>query len=82
MTEMTFRLTPIRVWLNPEPVWDFLNERDMSQSELAGLIGISSGYLSQLMTGARCPSPQVRRRLQGVLEVSGFDDLFIMEWAR
>ena len=76
---MTFRPNPIRVWLNPKPVWDFLNERDMSQGEFAGLIGISSGYLSQLMTGARCPSPQVRRRLQRVLDVSDFDALFIAE---
>lgn len=77
---MTPKLSPIRVWLNPDPVWDFLNERDISQNEFARMCGISPGYLSQLMSGARCPSPQVRRRLQQVLGVSDFDDLFITEW--
>lgn len=77
---MTPKLSPIRVWLNPDPVWDFLNERDISQNEFARMCGISPGYLSQLMSGARCPSPQVRRRLQQVLGVNDFDDLFITEW--
>ena len=76
---MTPKLSPIRIWLNPEPVWDFLNKRGISQNELARLSGISPGYLSQLMSGARCPSPQVRSRLQRVLGVSDFDDLFIMD---
>lgn len=76
---MTPKLSPIRVWLNPDPVWDFLNERDISQNEFARMCGISPGYLSQLMSGARCPSPQVRRRLQQVLGVNDFDDLFITE---
>ena len=41
--------------------------------------GISSGYLSQLMSGTRCPSAEVRRKLMEVLGVAGFDDLFILE---
>lgn len=71
---------PIRVWLKPEPVWAFLDERDISQNELARLSGISSGYLSQLLSGARCPAPPVRRRMMRVLGVSDFDDLFVIEW--
>ncbi len=47
--------------------------------QVARLSGISSGYLSQLMSGARCPAPPVRRRLLRVLGLSDFDDLFIME---
>ena len=69
------RRTP-RVRLNPAPVWAFLEARGISQNELARLTGISSGYLSQLMSGRAHPSPQVRRRLQRVLGVADFDDLF------
>ena len=68
-----------RVRLNPDRVWELLNRLNMSQNELARLAGISSGYLSQLMTGTRCPSAELRRRLMEVLDVPHFDDLFILE---
>lgn len=74
--EFDVRLRRLRVKLNPSPVWAFLDERDISQNELARLIGISSGYLSQLMSGSAQPSPQVRRRLQHVLGETDFDSLF------
>ena len=66
---------PPRVTLRPDPVWAFLDERDISQNELARLAGISSGYFSQLMSGAAHPSPQVRESLQRELGLD-FDDLF------
>ena len=68
-----------RVILNPVAVWRRLAERDISQNELARLVGISSGYLSQLMGGSRSPSANVRRRIQEVLSVTDFDDLFVIE---
>ena len=68
-----------RVKLNPDRVWEFLNRLNMSQNELARLAGISSGYLSQLMSGTRCPSAELRRKLMEVLRVTSFDDLFILE---
>ena len=67
---------PLRVRLKPDPVWAFLEERDISQNELARLVGISSGYLSQLMSGSAHPSPEVRQRLLRVLGTTDFDDLF------
>ena len=67
-----------RVKLNPVAVWRLLDQRGISQNELARRCGITSGHLSHLMNGKRCPSPQVRRRLQQVLGVSNFDDLFII----
>ena len=70
---------PLRVRLDPAPVWAFLEERDISQNELARLVGISSGYLSQLLSGKAYPSPQVRRRFQQVLGVTDFDDLFTID---
>ena len=66
------------VMLNPVAVWRLLAELNMSQNELARRCGISPGHLSLLMNGKRGPSPKLRRRLQQVLGVSNFDDLFIM----
>ena len=75
--EAEYTRNPLRVKLNPDPVWAFLEEQDMSQNELARLAGISSGHLSRLLSGRAYPSPPARRRLQRVLGVSDFDDLFI-----
>ena len=51
----------------------------MSQNGLARRVGISSGYLSQLINGRRSPSPRLRKRLQEVLEEPRFDGLFAVE---
>ena len=69
----------LRVRLKPDPLWAFLEERDISQNELARLVGISSGYLSQLMSGGAHPSLEVRQRLLRVLGATDFDDLFTIE---
>ncbi len=50
-----------------QAVWDRLNAHDISQNEVARRAGVSSGYLSQIMTGSRSPSPGVLKRLHGVL---------------
>ena len=68
-----------RVRLNPDRVWELLNRLNMTQNELARLAGISSGYLSQLMTGTRRPSAELRRRLMEALGVTRFEDLFFLE---
>ena len=71
--------TRLSVTLRPDPVWAFLEERDISQNELARRVGISSGHISQLMSGSAHPSPELRRRLLRVLGVSDFDDLFTID---
>lgn len=68
-----------RVKLNPRRVWAILNRRNISQNELARQVGTSSSYLSQLMSGHRCPSAAFRKRLMDALGVTEFDDLFILE---
>ncbi len=68
------------VRLKPEPVWEQITRRNLSQNELAELAGISSGYLSQLISGRKSPSPEVRRRLQKALDITGFDVLFVLEY--
>ena len=67
---------PLRATLKPGPVWAFLEQRDISQNELARLTGISSGHLAQLISGKAHPSPELRQRLLLVLELTDFDDLF------
>ena len=69
-----------RVRLKPQPLWERIGRRNLSQNELASLAGISSGYLSQLISGRKSPSPEVRRRLQAALGVNQFDDLFVFEY--
>ncbi len=68
-----------RVKLDPHKVWELLNRLNMTQNELARLVGTSSGYLSQLMSGTRCPSADMRKRLMEALGVTRFEDLFILE---
>ena len=76
---MTRRKPTCRSRLDPHKVWELLSRLNIAQNELARMTGISSGYLSQLMTGTRCPSPDTRRRLMKALGVSSFEDLFILE---
>ena len=78
---MRRRPSPFRSRLNPERVWELLNRRNMSQNQLARQCGVSSGYLSQMISGTRFPSPAVRRGLMEALDVERFDDLFILEKA-
>ncbi|MCY4618762.1 MAG: helix-turn-helix transcriptional regulator [Chloroflexi bacterium] len=77
---MRQRPTPPRVMLKPEPVWEQISRRNMSQNELALRAEISSGYLSQLICGRKSPSPGVRKRLQAALGISRFEELFILEY--
>jgi transcriptional regulator with XRE-family HTH domain len=69
----------IRVRLNQSAVLHAIARRNMSQNMLAIRAGISSGYISQIMCGARYPSPRVREKLQNVLNPLTFDDIFIIE---
>ena len=77
-----YRTSRPRVRLNPDAVWEHLSRRNMSQNELARAASISAGHISLLMNDKRSPSPGVRRRLQAVLGVTGFDELFSLELPR
>ena len=68
-----------KVLLDADAVWKLLNRLNMSQGELARRAGISPGYLSQLLSGQRCPSPEVREHLMAALGVRRFDDIFVIE---
>ena len=68
-----------RVKLKPDAVWEQTNRRNLSQNDLARLTNISPGYLSQLISGRRSPSANVRKRLQLALDTPNFDSLFMLE---
>ena len=67
-----------RVRVNPRTLWDVIARQNISQNELARRLGITSGYMSQLVCGTRCPSPRLRRKMLGHLDSLTFDDLFIV----
>jgi transcriptional regulator with XRE-family HTH domain len=78
-SEMARREAPIQVRLNAPAVWEYMARQNLSQNELARRLGITSGYLSQLVNGQRCPSASLRRRLLELLAGARFEDLFIVE---
>lgn len=53
-----------------------LLERNLSQNNFAKRTGTTSGYMSQLMSGHRCPSPKLRQKIMEFLKVSDFRKIF------
>ena len=68
-----------RIKLNPGPVQDFLDRSNLTQKDMAYLVGISEACFSQLMNGDRNPSARVRGRIQQAIGIDDFDLLFIVE---
>jgi hypothetical protein len=66
----------VKVLLKQKFVESFLARKNKSQNWLAFKLGISSGYMSQLMNGTRCPSPKMREKLLKNFVDINFDDLF------
>lgn len=57
-------------------ILDILARKSLSQNWLAAKLGVSSGYMSQLLSGKRSPSPKVRRRILEYLPDKEFEELF------
>ena len=53
--------------IDREAVWDRMNAHGFSQNDVARRAGISSSNLSQIMNGRNNLSPDVLKRLHGVL---------------
>ena len=64
------------VLLKTRALWNRLELLGRSQNWLARETGISRGYLSTLVNEGRAPSGRIRRRMQTVLGVEDFDELF------
>ena len=66
------------VAIRSEAIRKILARKNMSQNWFARQLGVSSGYMSQLMTGVRNPSPDLRIKILEKLKMdeSGFDRIF------
>ena len=69
----------IIVLLKRQALWARLDILGRSQNWLGRETGISRGYLSTLINKGRAPSGRIRRRMQEVLGVEDFDELFALE---
>ncbi len=66
----------VKVALKSAELQKILVRKTKSQNWLAYRMEVSSGYMSQLMNGARHPSPKMREKILAVLPECKFDDLF------
>ena len=74
---MSHRQSPNRrVRIKVAAIYERLDRLHMSQSALAREAGLTTGYVSPLVSGKRTPSPDVRRRIHEALGVVDFDELF------
>lgn len=69
----------LKVRVNAKALWGAIARQNITQNELARRLGVSSSYISQLVCGTRCPSPNLRRRMLELLPPLTVDDLFIVE---
>ena len=72
---MSLRERRPRVRIRTKQVYERLEQLNMSQNKLADLAGLTSGYISMLLTGKRSASPDSRRRIQQALGVD-FNAIF------
>ena len=77
---MSARRPRRRILASAPAFWDRMDVLNISQNQLADLVGCSVSHLSLVLNGKRSPSPRKRQRMQEVLG-AGFDELFYMEEA-
>ena len=69
----------VRVKVNRNAFETALSRKNLSQRDLAEMIGYSRAHLSHIINGRREPSPMMRRVILQHLPEYTFDDLFIIE---
>ena len=69
----------MRTYLKNKTLQKILIRKNKSQNWFAHRIEVSTGYMSQLMDGSRCPSPKVREKIMNNLPDYSFDDLFAIK---
>ena len=69
----------VRVKVNRNAFETALSRKNLSQRDLAEMIGFSRAHLSHIINGRREPSPMMRRVILQHLPEYTFDDLFIIE---
>ena len=68
------------VRLKTQALWARLSLLGRSQNWLAREVGVSPGYLSTLVNEEHAPSGRIRRRMQKVLGVEDFHELFALQY--
>ena len=76
---MTRRQRPV-VRLKAQALWERLAQLQRSQNWLADRLGISRSHLSRLVNHCRAPSGDLRLRMQQILDVEDFNELFCIEY--
>ncbi|MYC37820.1 MAG: transcriptional regulator [Chloroflexi bacterium] len=66
-----------RPTVDTRALWDRMDALGLSQNEVARRVGVSNGYLSQIMNGQRTPSGDVLRRLYEVLFRPSSEELVV-----
>ena len=69
----------VKVYLDEKKIDDHIAKKNLRLNSLAGMVEISPSYLSQLINGKRCPSPELRQKFLKILQCEGFDDLFVIK---
>ena len=69
----------VRVKVNQRAFEVALSKKNLSQRDLAELIGFSRSHVSHIINGKKTPSPMMRRLILEHLRDYTFDDLFIIE---
>ena len=69
----------VRVKINKHAFEIALSKKNLSQRDLAELIGFSRSHVSYIINGRREPSPVLRRLILKHLPEYTFDDLFVIE---
>lgn len=66
----------MKVRIKTANIREILAKKNLSQNWLAFRTRTTSGYMSQMITGKRNPSPQMRKKILQVLKGCEFEDLF------
>lgn len=67
----------VRVYLNADWIRTQLMKMNREKDWLAGRLKTTKQYLWQMLDGMRCPSPEMRKRIQKVFPDVEWDTLFI-----
>jgi transcriptional regulator with XRE-family HTH domain len=66
----------LKVRIKGEDIKFILTKKNLSQTWLAKRLGITSGFMSQLLNEKKSPSPKTRKKFMDYFKEQEFDDLF------
>ncbi|MFH0703204.1 MAG: helix-turn-helix transcriptional regulator [bacterium] len=69
----------MKISLRKKRIKYYLALKNKSQNWLAGRLGISKSYLSQLLSSKRKPSPELRTFIMDFFPEASYQDLFEIE---